>query len=1068
MKMKVYHRLVGDPPARGFDDSLMSPGFPVTAALAGIKNARISVSGVPWEIKPDAQATGLTEQHRVYEVQSIAFGQVIAVHSAVGSKGQARAHAYTDFVLAKGREGALFTDEMSAAQWLRFDGFINLEQFWALDKSIRVLQTSEWVLPEQADFEWDRPLSAGFRQSLLARYWCAASRLAFKGRADALRVCLGQETDCNSIIRSAKAFFAQVVLSGLPLAVNNIMSMSVPVPQQQIMQKFPDSALIILYPEENMSCDYDLRLKSFTPIGDEEAGMIADLLEGRSCALLEDMLSRWQLQNGGAKRESCSLMADYDIALALFRLHKRLVKADEMPALWQELDERLSKGHGLSPDAADSILADAEQRLLGGMLDTPETPTFRPEESRLLLHKALRAGEALFSSETELLKRQQNQRQGPFITELLLEKGLVKADNAPRAAQLLAAVLEHGFLEQFPDDACRGLMAEVNFAGLCQEHLVIREAMVAYVHRVLERHPKKIFNMLPLSILYLDKNEVLGKALRLLCEDYVVRLPEEDKCLAISALRQHMDETNLASLREYTLNLLKQHTKALEGPAQVCQWIGADMSGTLKDFFSSAGMDNALLKVPFSPEQMKQLLDSTLMSLAQNRDAVLGSARNYVDCVLAKARETGSDRFGWLTSCAGISNLLPSDFLADRATGHLIGYCAKAGKLPEESAFQTMLGWLQAEVKALEKHEQSLKDLYAEMGDRGGEQLIRLIPLLKDSSTPEQVRGAAMGLIASRFTRGCGREGFWLAVEAQREPMARAKMGAGELLRATAEAAEKALAKSLGTLDCLADFEQEHECRKAQKEDNLKKLWQEKLAEAFAQKYDQLFLNECLDLASAQKLKSLGETLQVGKQLEQVHGAKCLDALLKAANTIAVRIPALYGDSMRACVRDTVSSLLSLNKAEDDRVYRQMRKVLRDSHLRQPGGREMLRALGFHRQLASGLICCAKENEELQVEPLLDLMLQGDVKAIKVPCAPQNLNTLAGICAMFEELSQYSPTYAARLCNHLLVNEGMKDYSQRLRQDKKGLKRFFPWLARESGPGEAGKAPEALRRWLEG
>ncbi len=1067
--MKVYHRMVGDPPSRGFDDSLVSPGFPVNAALAAIRNARISIGGVPYAGKPDASRQTPLEQHRVFEVMSIAFGQLVAVRSSVGCVGNARAHAYTDFALPTG--GAeVFTDELSAAQLLSFDDFITLDWFWGLNKHVNVLDVGEWQPPEAPAFVWRQPLPPGFRESLLARYWRAASRRAFDGKTEPIRVCLGEQTDSLEIIRAAKAFFADVIIRALPGAAQNIMSMSAPVPQQQILQKFPDSALVVVYPEEKLNCEYDLRTGSFAAVGADDAAMIGGLLRGEQSPLLEGLYQRWQAEKGAASREGCSFLADYEIGLAVFRLDSGRAGAAELPSLWYGLNGRLAQSHGLGEALADKVLQGFEKKLLERLLEPEPAPSFSPGEARMLLRKALTAEEEpLLPLMEVLLSRQQAMRQEPFITNLLQERDLDGGAREARAARLLDAVLRHGFMKDLPGKAQRDPMADPGFAGFCGRHPALFKVMADYAEEAERRHPKSALFLLPVTTRFLDGFQALGRALRLLLNDHVDRLPDAETCAAVrEASQEYMNDENRRLLGEYLCLCVRRHLREPDRVSETARRIGWDTGGALAAFFAWAKTDDGLLDPPPPPERLTALLDGLLPLAKVDLNAVRDGARDYVDAVMARALQTGADGFGWLTACDPRGTLLTEDFRQDRGFDYLV----RARSLPSEDAFRQLLDWCsQPQGDSLIRHEAGLKDLYGSLGEAGDVQLKELIPFLRRTDDNPRIRDLHRRLIREQFGSLCEGEGFWPAVRAQREPLRKAGMGAAELLEGLPGAsAAAALRKELGGLSSMDAFEAEYGRGREQEDDGFRALWARELAAAFAGRYNEMYLGECDSLEKVRRLDGLADRLRARDGLKDLHAANCSGALLEADGMIREEIPSLFGDRLVEETQRMIRGLLRLKRrGEEDEPYQLMRRLLRDHELELPENRDRIRGLPFAQQAAAGLICLSVEEGRFKAGALLKLMADWDGKALREPYAMERLDRLALISALFELLDRYGSAYAGQLCGFLLGDGEFSGYSERVRADRKRMKSYFPWSADpDGGTGVPDGAPEEMRRWLQG
>ena len=103
--MRAYHRIIGDPPSRGFGSDISSVGFPGGSWAAKVIDRRLPpLGGIPFfddQLIPMGKAM---EVQRAYELQSLDFQRVAVAFSAegmpAGSAGatSGRPHGYTHIV----------------------------------------------------------------------------------------------------------------------------------------------------------------------------------------------------------------------------------------------------------------------------------------------------------------------------------------------------------------------------------------------------------------------------------------------------------------------------------------------------------------------------------------------------------------------------------------------------------------------------------------------------------------------------------------------------------------------------------------------------------------------------------------------------------------------------------------------------------------------------------------------------------------------------------------------------------------------------------------------------------
>ena len=81
--MRAYHRIVGDPPRRGFGSDIASVGFPGGNWAAGVTGRRLPpVDGVPFFDEQRKDQDALSEIQCAYELQALDFQKVAVVYSA--------------------------------------------------------------------------------------------------------------------------------------------------------------------------------------------------------------------------------------------------------------------------------------------------------------------------------------------------------------------------------------------------------------------------------------------------------------------------------------------------------------------------------------------------------------------------------------------------------------------------------------------------------------------------------------------------------------------------------------------------------------------------------------------------------------------------------------------------------------------------------------------------------------------------------------------------------------------------------------------------------------------------
>ncbi len=838
--MKIYHRIVGDTPQRGYDVSIVSPGFPQTTKLGNINKARLPISEVPYEKKGTQGATQLVEQHRAYEVQPMSYGNLAVIHSAVGCMGAARVHCFSDIALPWIGEGVL-TDTLTAEQLLTLDDFMSIQSFWNIENSVNVLPIDDWTPPESIGFTWNKPMPLGLREALLAQYWRAATQSIFGGKLEPVRVCLSDETDCIQIIEQAKAFFACVIATGLPRATQNIMSMSAPVPQRVFLQVFFGSALVFLYPEEKLSCEFDLRSGAFRPSSADEVAMITHLMHGGQIALLNDMFARYRAAQGNTVAEHCPFMADFDIALIAYRLENNLVNPTELPRLWRLLSDYLAQRHGLGSDLAQMMLIGTDSTIVKQLCEQQPLPAFAPEEARLLFVKALSAEGPLLDAEIDLLARHQAERQQPFIADLLL--GYHQTD-VHRTATILRSVLERAYVGNPLDQYQRDRLASDAFAKRFMPYDEVRAVMAEYIRQAGKRHAENTLFMLPLAIQYLNAQELLTQTLALLRNAYVDTLPDQAMCMDIHASWQHSTAEHMMLLEEYYGECINRHIDSLETLGIVVGSIGVDIGHTLCLFYDNASINDAYLDTPLTARKLDGI-KKCLHSPVANPATVYTHLLIYVDAVLARSLQAGVNRFDWLAELRASGIIQTDDVFEQCAIGYILEYGITHQSIPHNAAFQALLGWQQSgRLQQVPDAEDKLKCLYDQYGDIGKKQLLALIPYLHNTKGYLYLGQVHAEYIRSKLNALADKCNYWDAVDSVREDLAAAGLDAGAALQG--EVKEK-LASSLDRLFCsrenVSEFLWFHNKGSQSPNDAFLQLWNERLGSAFQTQFDILLQN---------------------------------------------------------------------------------------------------------------------------------------------------------------------------------------------------------------------------------
>lgn len=132
----------------------------------------------------------------------------------------------------------------------------------------------------------------------------------------------------------------------------------------------------------------------------------------------------------------------------------------------------------------------------------------------------------------------------------------------------------------------------------------VRTVMADYIRQAGKRHAENTLFMLPLSIQYLNAQELLTQTLALLRNARVDTLPDNAMCMDIRASWQHSTAEHVVLLEEYYVECIKRHLDSLDTLGDVVGAIGVDVSHTLCLFYDKASISDAYLDTPLTTYQL--------------------------------------------------------------------------------------------------------------------------------------------------------------------------------------------------------------------------------------------------------------------------------------------------------------------------------------------------------------------------------------------------------------------------------------------------------------------------------
>lgn len=1069
--LKVYHRVVGDPPSRGFDDALISPGFPVNPGLTRFRSARVPMTGSP--ARSNAAEKGkLMENQRVFEVMALPYGQVMLIHSAVGSMSGSRAHAYSDFALPHPtREQRLVLgQDLNTSQLLQFDDFLQLDWFWGLDKTSKTLPVMEWQVPASKEFAFEGHLNEELLDILLVHYWRAASQRVFAGieKNTPLRVCLGKEDDGAWIIQQAKALMVSKINANLPLATKNIMSMSAAVSGQHIMQKFPDAALVLVYPEKQERYDIDLGSGiSHVQISDTEKAFITYVRAGNALPILDEMLALFA-KHEQADLHTCPLLADYELAYTAYCVMMdeadggQRLPAVQLPGIWHGLYKRLSAGlHWLNrPEQVDEVMAPFTTRLMslltrhieGSASDFYQAGSIAQEDAQFMLGKALilkeKAGEAMVSAMVSL----QSLRYPPFITTLLENQNDGMAAHESQAANLLGRVLWGGYFQNMPAQEQLDLLQHANFYNLCRSYPLLFQVMQNYSSQLLDQHPDEELLLLPLSIHFGDKEKAQRSAIERLSALHQHQLPDARQQTALGIGLQNLQPEQQAAYEQYLCAAYFTHKKQAKPVFDLAASLGLPSEGALRLIYNQAstqqlgndavltweqiqGLQQHLLGAKPPAQETKQSLEGYIKSLRKSCDP--WKAMAFLDANPLGTKAYTKDLF---IQEQGLNHAIKSmEKSRELPTGHdfniLLAWCKTKDVLGMAKKSGTLEDWLKKQYEDLSPDKQPVSS------GKWFDQTKELVPLLNFSKDDpaQRFKSVAITWIQDQFSKSLKTQGYVDTIQHFYKQMQKAAVSEQELLGGIADTVRKVLSNHFSNLKSIEDFQ--NESRKFEQMVkpgprlyagspgntlSFHSLWNEKIEEAFSNKKLALFLNKSFENTDA-----LQGMIDYYKRLQEKSPPKAdkgrdRDKKNEPDQDEAIQLPLkIYKFakeeanvvSLKVFVERTKEfiDILTSQKTDEDRRFETIQGLLRQELWTQVRD-ENIRHATFYQRVGYGLLCFVTKSGQFLVEDLvLGLFPKGMLSQPlpKDPYAKNNLGLLSFMAALPEALKKYDPAYEA-------------------------------------------------------
>jgi hypothetical protein len=1051
--MKVYHRLIGDPPKRGFGNVIGSAGFPNGAAWADNKNAVRMSASVPFGL-PEKAENGLIENHEAYEYQTLRFGQVALLRSVQGMSvvnGQySRPHGYTHIAaLSDGGEDSVITDHAEPCQLLSYDDFISLKDFWEIPADKDTIPPTDWQPPAKGScvFAWKDGLSNDLLAALIARYWKAATKRAFDNTKDLypVEVCLDDENNCRALIDHAKNFFAALIVPRLPRPAWNILSMSAAVPKKSI-QMFSPTALVFLYPEKEIAPNdqfFDLRTGRFKPLGAEEAAFAAALLSGAGSPMLAEVFRLYKEETGCKDPEHCTFMADYDLAFAVDRIENDRIdlnaKPEDMLKLWRDMTSMLNTRHGIGPELCHAILAPMSNRIIKRLTEDTESavPMDKSMLSFLFRDSVLSSGSEQESNIFRLICRHQSARLQPFFLDALPFKDL--PDSIGYLTLAAARILSECFLQSLPGEEEMQKLTEPGFIESCTRFPETQSKMADYILQALEQSPESEAYLLPLSKHFVDGYGRLKQAIRLMCRNYVTAPPGDAACNNLRlAFRDYANEENRILLVEYLAKYFWAHRENMDEFGRVIRLTGVDTAKVLLKI-----LDEAL-----APDHMDQpvtvpQMDSLLAVLPRDAErlALKTELLGYAKKVLDYSLQMGSSRFAWLCLLDRKGMLIDFPTRLDLCLKYAPACMARLGQPLPEQEFGMLFKLAKEAGRAFAQYENRILEAYNNLKDQGTYQASQLMDYFTNVSPYPYIRSVFLQGIKDKLALNWQeQQDYWGPVDEICGSLNKGNVSKTEVLdEATQKQARQTLGNILGKIKLLKDFEAALDVYKQRKKDLFGDFWREELRKVFVQRYPSLLAKDCLSRDDIQLLENVRQTLA---------GSTADASIVKAV-------------SCATAVLDTWKFLESIDKVNvyeripDIKKIRQRLSQCTGEGSRQPLGllkqyfldTGVLNDCSYMRKVAAGLLCTAWEDADSVVVAVLRLVGNWDKEAVLKPYKPESLDNLWAVSILFVSLEMFDMDLPKTLLDHLNRDGVFKCYTDNVRRNRKMMNSYYPWLS---------------------
>lgn len=1136
--MKALHRLVGNTPKRGFGAGLFSPGFPGGFSILANTDIRLPMTNVPGE-RTASPVGGPVEAYRAFEVQPLRYGLVAAFQSVKINIEGSRPSSYTNTVIPSGEEvGENVTAGPGIRAILRFNGFISNDAF--LNLSRNALDVTEWTCVDEAVL--DRyTLPAGVtpekHRAFLNHYWRAATVQRF-GPWDArtgqcvyeqhplmreylpLRytvvLCLGPDGYCDHIIDAARGFMWKYVLGMLPGAVSNIASMSAAVPARFISSIYRNTALAIVYPEQNDNIKFDFRSGATLEISPAEDRFMQKILRGEKPAFLADVVRRYCELTGITDESDISFLADYDVAWQLEQLESSDLPLRERIKSWFAVNQYLEDRHGLSRQQIHRVLAAVDRDVLtrmsaeSGEMKAALAPQEDDRHNRttdllltFLWRQALSADDDQFRHIQALLTSYHTPQAEHFFSENLLAAAIDGELEEERAAGLVKDILTTNYGTEQPfSDRQISLMSSEGFIRLCQDHPKVGRVFVGFLEEESRRNPQNMLSSLPLTAQLLPREELMLRLFAYLRQTRVQQLPALSLCGGIRMGMAGLEDASpaRAAYADYMTDCFSSHLGELDQVCAMAAAVDADMTLGLISMLKLAAEKRILL----SPEQTALLLGEdrrkNLYALCDQKQPVAETFRAYLTGMTLGADTWQEDRSLWMLRLrnAGAACLRDSNGEANVRNWIeelFLRYVAERGKrlmaVPGADTFAKLetLAGVDGKNKrepAFERLSPLLLEMYESILDGGDStqcmgairQIRTLLPGMTSTLGYPHIIQLELQTTCEKLKENWKNNAYWRGLYLLEGDLRRSQLDWKQLLtRDVTQAGISRLNQDLAPLTTYQEFHDKfneyknnpkNEFPPKTMERTFSQVCFERLQAHFVDRFDSQ-VTHCGDIGEMQHLQEYSEkTMLTAPLTNETAGGRCIRAVRSVQTTLNSLADQ---DDVGAMLQKAMkcAQVLTTDKLPRTECYHRALNLLNKHFLETR--RDELAHRAFHTRLSIGLVCnISPESRSIRWRDVIAQLCPGYQGMMRSPFSTAEISLFQTIRYMFstlsnqvDDLGQPSLKWAKSLANFLNNDEEFAAYSAKVRKDKRALRQFLPFLLE---PGNNTQEAQALKMWL--